>query len=329
MTKDLRPRRCRPSLEGLEARDLLSALAVRATSARHETTPNLNLVVASDTAAYTGATSAKVSNAAPRKSAGTPSSVNESLLQSLVSQLYAPVTTTAPITVGNQTFPAGTYAVPQPTPSEVRRQTFWLEFQGNYTVGAPRFSNESSTVHIFSNGRSAVSNASLNGRAELVLFPPADPTATPTTLDPIAGQVTGLMSFFAANVLQSGSVLFAEVTNVPGVASNDPAALDHGLPSHLEFLIDPNGVSGGLFSTPSFATTPTTVTDPATGQPLGPNGGNGGAVAFNQGAGIVDITYIPERGPHGAVSQSGKVIVRVQGLINTTGVLNPIYKGIN
>ena len=328
MTKDIRPRRCRPSLERLEAREMLSALAVRAASARHEMTPNLNLVVASDTAAYTGATSVKLSNATG-KSAGTPSWVNESFLQSLVGQLYGPVTTTAPISVGKETFPAGTYSVPQPTPSEVRRQTFWLEFQGTYTVGAPRFSNQSSTVHIYSDGRSAQSNASLNGRAELILFPPADPTATPTTLDPIAGQVTGLLSVFSANVLQSGSVLFAEVTNVPGVASNDPTALNHGLPSHLEFLIDPNGVSGGLFSTPSYATTPATVTDPATGQPLAPIAGNGGAVAFNQGAGLVDITYIPEKGPHGAAIQSGKVIVRVQGLINTTGVLNPIYKGIN
>ena len=56
MTKDQRPRRCRPSLEGLEVRDLLSALAVHAASARHETTPNLNLMVASETAAYAGAT---------------------------------------------------------------------------------------------------------------------------------------------------------------------------------------------------------------------------------------------------------------------------------
>ena len=27
--------------------------------------------------------------------------------------------------------------------------------------------------------------------------------------------------------------------------------------------------------------------------------------------------------------QSGTVIVRVQGLINTTGVTNPLYEGIN
>jgi hypothetical protein len=329
MTKHSRPIRCRPSLEGLESRDMPSALAVRAPSARHESTPNLNLLVASDSAAFAGQDAAKISNVDSGKSAGTPSWVNESFLQSLVGQLYGPITTTAPITVGNQTFAAGTYSVPQPTASEVRRQTFWLEFQGTYTVGAPRFSNQSATIHIYSDGRSATSNSSLNGRAQLILFPPADPTAKPTTLDPIAGQVTGLLSLFSANVLQSGSVLFAEVTNVPGVASNDPAALNHGLPSHLEFLIDPNGVSGGLFSTPSYATTPATVTDTATGQPLALIAGNGGAVAFNQGAGLVDITYIPENGRHAGATDSGKVIVKVQGLINTTGVLNPIYKGIN
>jgi hypothetical protein len=329
MTNEPKPRRCRPNLESLEVRDLLSALAVHSTTARHEAVPNLNLMVASETAAYAGTTSVNLSNAISAKSRGTPAWVNESFLQSLVGQLYAPVTTTTPITVGNQTFPAGTYAVPQPTPREVRRETFWLEFQGTYTVGAPRFSNQSATIHIYSNGRSTDSNASLNGRAQLILFPPADPTATPTTLDPIAGQVTGLLSVFSANILQSGSVLFGDVTNVPGVASNDPTALDNGLPSHLEFLLDPNGVTGGVYATPAYATTPATVTDPATGQPVGSIGGNGGAVANTTGGGLVDIKYSPTAGPHGAVLQSGKVTVRVQGLLNTTGVLNPIYKGIN
>ena len=137
------------------------------------------------------------------------------------------------------------------------------------------------------------------------------------------------MSLFAANILQSGSVLFAEMTNVPGVASNDPSALDHGLPSRLEFLIDPGGLSGGVYSTPAYTTTPATLTNASTGQAVPLTGGNGGAVAFTQGAGLVDITYIPEQGRHGAAMQSGKVIVRIQGLINTTGVLSPIYAGIN
>ena len=43
----------------------------------------------------------------PANPSGTPAWVNESFLQSLVGQLYGPVTTTTPITVGNQTFPAG------------------------------------------------------------------------------------------------------------------------------------------------------------------------------------------------------------------------------
>ena len=77
------------------------------------------------------------------------------------------------------------------------------------------------------------------------------------------------------------------------------------------------------------STTPATLTNASTGQAVPLSGGNGGSVAFNQGAGLVDITYIPERGPHGAAMQSGKVIVRIQGLINTTGVLSPIYAGIN
>lgn len=236
---DQRPGRYRPGLENLEARDLPSG-----------------------------------SHAAASASAGRGTS---STISQLVGSLYAPVTTTAPIQVGNQEFPAGTYAVPQPTADEVRRQTFSVKFVGTYYVGPPRFSDQSETIHIYSNGKDVTSNSSLHGRAQIILFPPADPTAQPTTNDPVAGQVTGLAAIYGANVLQSGSVLFAEVTNVPGVASNDPAALDQGLPSHLQFLIDPGGVSGGIYATPAYSTTP------ATAVPL--TGGSGGAVAFNQGAG--------------------------------------------
>jgi hypothetical protein len=173
------------------------------------------------------------------------------------------------------------------------------------------------------------SNQFLNGRAQIVLFPPADPTATPTTNDPLAGQVAGLMSLFAANVLQSGTVLFAETTNLPGVASNDPIALNHGLPSHLEFLIDPAGVSGGIYGTPAFTSTPATITNAETGEALLAVAGSGGAVANNQGAGILDITYIPDNRLRAGAIQSGKVIVRIQGLNNITGVLNPLFTGIN
>jgi hypothetical protein len=255
--------------------------------------------------------------------------VNQRLLQKLAGTLYAPLTTAVPIQVGKQVFPPGTYSVPQPTQAEVRREMFWVEFVGRYSVGSPRFSNQANTIRIYSDGKSVASNQFRNGRAQILLFPPADPTAQPSTSDPVAGRVTGLVSVFATNVLQSGSVLFAEATNQAGIASNDPSALDHSLPSHLAFMIDPAGVSGGIYSTPQFTTTPATLVNPETGQPLVLTGGSGGAVAFNQGAGLLDIKYFPDNRLRAGASQSGEVVVRLQGLNNVTGVLNPLYKAIN
>lgn len=324
-------RRYRPSLDGLEARDLLSTLAVVGeTAGKHRpTAPHLNLVVVSEPHHVSSGAAGALARTNSPSATATPPWVNENFLQSLVGQLYGPLTTTTPIAVGGQTFPPGTYSVPLPTPREVRRETFWLQFVGHYSVGAPRFSNQAATIHIFSDGRSVTSNQFLNGRAQILLFPPADPTAKPTTNDPAAGQVAGLFTTFPANVLQSSDSLFAQVTNLPGVASNDPSALDHGLPSRVQFRIDPGGVSGGIYSTPAFSTTPATITNPATGQAVPTAGGSGGAVAFNQGAGMIDIKYIPTNHLRAGATQSGTVIVRAQGLINTTGALNALYKGIN
>jgi hypothetical protein len=317
-----RPSRYLPGLERLEVRDLPSAAAVQvAPSNKHRAAEvSLNLMVEKSMGALSSSTT---------NHAATPAWVNQAFLTSLAGQLYAPIKTTQSIQVGGQIFPPGTYQVPQPSPAEIRRETFWVEFVGHYSVGPPRFSNQSATIHIFSNGRDVTSNQFLTGRGQVLLFPPADPNATPTTEDPVAGQTVGLISLFSANILQSGSVLFAEAGNVPGVASNDPAALDHGLPSHLAFQIDPGGVSGGTYSTPQYTTTPPTITNPSTGAALTLTGGSGGAVAFNQGAGVVDIKYMPNNRLHTGASQSGTVLVRMQGLINLTGVLNPLYKGIN
>ncbi len=319
MKRDLRPTRCRPRLEGLEPRDLPSTLhVIGPVPGPHSKGPFLNLIVASPspTKTHRTASGAGVSRSTPRW-------VNPALLQQVAASLYAPVTTTTPTTIGGQTFPPGTYSVPQPTPAEIHRETFWMEFVGHYDVGPPRFSDQSSTIHIYSDGRDVTSNQSLNARAQVLLLPPADPTASPTTDDPMAGQVAGLLSFFPANALQSGSSLFAEITNLAGVASDDPRMLDHGLPAHLQFIIDPGGVSCGLYSTPAY-----TVTT-AAGQSSDIVGGSGGAVAFNQGGGEIDITYVPTDHLRGGAAQSGTVIVRVQGLINTTGVANALYKGIN
>ncbi len=326
-----RPSRYLPGLERLEGRDLPSAVAVQVgpSSERRPEEPSLNLMVEKPAGVLSKLTAGDALTSSRAQAAATPSWVNQAFLNSVARQLYAPITTTQSISVGNQTFRPGTYQVPQPTPEEIRRETFWVEFVGHYAVGPPRFSNQSATIHIFSNGRDVTSNQFLTGRGQVLLFPPADPSATPTTEDPVAGQTVGLISLFAANILQSGSVLFAEASNVQGVASNDQAALEDGLPSHLAFQIDPGGVSGGTYSTPEYTTTPATITNPSTGAALTLTGGSGGAVAFNQGAGVIDIKYQPDHRRHSGALESGTVLVRMQGLINLTGVLNPLYKGIN
>ena len=137
-------------LEGLEVRDLPSALVVQTVRVGTASGPSLNLIVRARSPVP-----ASRSNAARRHEPGdpTPPWVNQAS-SSAGRRALRPVTTTTPITVGSQTFPPGTYSVPQPTPREIRRETFWMEFVGHYSVGAPRFSNQSATIHIYSNGRS-------------------------------------------------------------------------------------------------------------------------------------------------------------------------------
>ena len=293
-------RRYRPSLDGLEARDLPSTLAVVGeTAGKHRpTAPHLNLVVMSEPHhVSSGAAGALARTSSAIGHGNAP--VGQRELPPIVGR---PALRTAD---HDHADPGGRPDVRRraPTRSHSRRRArsaarpSGSSSSATIRSGAPRFSNQSATIHIFSNGRSVTSNQFFNGRAQILLFPPADPTAKPTTNDPVAGQVAGLFTTFPANVLQSSSSLFAQVTNLPGVASNDPSALDHGLPSRLQFLIDPGGVSGGVYSTPAFSTTPATITDPANGQAVRPTGGSGGAVAFNQGAGMIDIKYIPDKPP--------------------------------
>ncbi len=249
------------------------------------------------------------------------------VIQQLVSTVYAPVTTTFPIQIGNQVFAPGTYAVPQPTAGEIQRETLVERFVGRYVIGSPRYSNQSATIHIYSNGANAMSNQFLHARSQLILFTPADPTARPTTNDPVAGQVVGLLSSFPLSYLSSATYLIMNVTNLPGVASNDPSALDHGLPSRLQVTPDP--ISGGVYAGPQFTSTPAVQTDATTGAsfPLIP--GTGGAVGYLGGGGVLDIQYIPDAHPRAGTRGSGKAVVTVQALVNSTGATNAIAPQIN
>jgi len=316
----------RPGFEPLEGRALLSGLHPmgRTPYGPHQAVPALNLVVASRLPLDSPTPVPRQLAARPP---GTPRWVNTAYIDSLASQLYAPITTTQPITVDGQTFPPGVYATPQPTPRELRRETFWATYTGRYSVGPPRFSNQAATIHVYSAGRNVVSNWFLNGRGQFILFPPADPAAQPTTNDPVAGQISGIMSFIPANALQTSDEIIFDLNNLPGVASSAPGTLEHGLPAHFGFTLDTTGA--GAFTTPAYATTPSELIDPATGQPVPLEGGAGGAVAFTQGMGRVDVKYHPDGRLRAGASQSGTVVVRVQGLLNYSGTLNSIYKGIN
>jgi hypothetical protein len=327
---DQRRRRFRAGVEALEVRDLLSSsrFMVPAASDHHAGGPYLNLIVANQAAEVAERRAARHAQA-DRRAADPPPWFDPGLTQQLINQLYAPNTTTAPIQIGSQVFPPGTYAVPQPTQAEIRRQIFWAEFVGRYSVGAPRFSNQAATIHIFSHGRSVVSNQFANGRGQVLLFPPADPTAIPTSNDPVAGKTVGLVSLYPSDTLQSGSSLFLDAINLPGVASNDPSALDHGLPSRLQLLLDAAGISAGTYSIPAYTTNPPVQTDPSTGKAVAPLGGSGGAVAFLQGSAVIDLHYFPDNRLRAGAMQSGNVIVRIQGVINLNGVTNPLYQGIN
>ncbi len=325
-------RRYFPSLEGLEGRELLSAQhsAGHAVSVQSPKGPDLNIVVAKSN---DGAASDRGANRAPPtkgQASATPPWVNESLIESLAAQVYSPITTSVPIKIGSTVFPPGTYSVPQPTQAEIHRETFWAEFVGRYSVGPPRFSNQAVTIHIYSNGRNVSSNLFLSGRGQVLLFPPADPTATPTTDDPVAGQVAGLVTLFPANILQSGSSFFLDATNLPGVASNDPAALNHGLPSQLRIILDAQAPVGGLGLNPESLTTPPIATNAITGEAIPPIGSSAGAAAYTQGLGVLDITYSPDNRLRAGAIQSGVVLVRMQGVIKPAGsVANPLYVGIN
>ncbi len=130
-----------------------------------------------------------------------------------------------------------------PTPQEVNRQTFTARWSGQYTVGPPRFNDRASTIHLWS--KDGGSNAFLIGKLDMVLFPPADPGATPTPGDPFANQVTGTASLFPQNLLQTGGNLVVDLNSTPG-----PGADPNALPTHLTWTYDSN-TSAGNFAAPA------------------------------------------------------------------------------
>jgi hypothetical protein len=178
-----------------------------------------------------------------------------------------------------------------PTRREVKRQTFTARWIGQYIVGPPTFSDRSSEIyfHAVSGG----SNAFLKGKFQMVLYPPANPDATPTPGDPYANQVIGLAGLFPQSWLQNGAELVLDINSTPGLVSNPPNAL----PTHMTWTYDV--ASGGPFTAPA---------------------------GFTQGTGTLDIKYIPDRVPLPHTEGSGTMIVTFQGLINYSQLISATSK---
>jgi len=186
-----------------------------------------------------------------------------------------------------------------PTPAEVAREYFVAKFLGSYTIGPGRFQGQALTIHASSRVQGG-SNQFLKGKAQLLLSTPSDSAR---------GQVTGLVSLFAQNYLQSGNLLIIDVgrSNQVGttpIQTGGPATLSNVdgqlLPTQMPWAFDTT--SAGAYTAP---------------------------VGFTQGGGQLSIVYTPDRRPQKGTLGSGKVVFLLQGLINTSSILNVVDKGIN
>ncbi len=206
-------------------------------------------------------------------------------------------------------YPPGT---PQPTPAEIKRQTFVLKSIGRYTIGPPRFDTQSITVHGY--GKPATSNVSLKSHFQYILFEPSNPS------QPVYGE----FNMLAGNTLQSGANIILDLMGPTGTEVN-------GLPTHLYWTHD---ISSGVVFTGSGYTLPASGNFPGSyinsqGLPAKPPPGSPGGGApssvnnWNMGYGDITFKYIPDRHPQRGTLGSGVVIVMARGLLNTSGAQNP------
>ena len=144
--------RRRLSVEGLESRGLLSSLTGSVGAAR------------SAIASHAGDLEAQVMTPEP---AARNDVVNANIVQEFVPLLYGP-NSASPMT---------------PTAREIKREMFTAAWEGQYTVGAPRFSDRASTIHAYA--VSGGSNQFLKGKLNLELFPPADPVGDADARKPL------------------------------------------------------------------------------------------------------------------------------------------------
>ena len=262
--------RLQPGLEGLETRELLSAASPATIGAASRPVPARPAAIL----AHPDSPNGLLGKRAPG------SFLDPALLQQVATAIYNPNT------------PPGT-----PTSQEIRRETFTARWVGKYTIGPPRFSDRASTIHLY--GVTGGSNQFYKGKFNIAIYPPADPSATPTPGNLFANQVTGTAALFGQNYLQSGSMTVLDLHGTPAPGSSPDA-----LPNRLSWAYDAN-TSAGPYAAP---------------------GGVVPGSGFTQGAGVVDLHYFPDTHPLPGTNGSGRVVLTFQGLINYSGIVSPVSK---
>ncbi len=286
---------CRPSVEGLEPRELLSGATVSNIPLpyRPTLTPSSYGSPSPGHGPYTGALVPD----------GSFNFINR-----LQQQVYPGSTPYPGSTNGTIPLPAqpGNLANPtyEPTPAEQAREYFESITVGRYEVTPGRFSNQGYTIHASS--KQSSSNQFLKARAQLLLFTPAvDPTGQAGTLPALtpqyantAGVYDGLGVFVPYNALSTSNELTLDLTPAQTTATTPVGGLN--LPTAMNWTLDPTGV--GAFTE---------------------------AAGFNQGAGTLKIVYTPDATPRGGAIQSGQITYVFQGLIHTSSILNSVEASIN
>jgi hypothetical protein len=125
-------------------------------------------------------------------------------------------------TLAEINYPPGT---PQPTNRELVREAISANFEGSYTAGPGRFSNQAMTIDLVAFGGA---NFSYHTNLTGVLYTPADPATS---------SAVGMITLFPRNVLTSGAQFTYDLT----ATGNDK----HGLPNEFTTTTD-QGQSSGI-----------------------------------------------------------------------------------
>ena len=281
-------RRRQPAVERLEARDLPSTLPNTSTSAgpRHRVQ-----AAAVQALAHRAVAQPESQSAGNHAHTDSPNGLigkrppapflNPNVIDQFANLLYGPSSPT-PMT---------------PSARELKRQTFTGSWVGEYTIGPPRFSDRASTIHAWS--KTGGSNQFLKGKLDMVLFPPADPSAdAPHSRQSVRQSVNrGCRAVQPKpSPVEWRPCTRCERLRQPDLGPSWPARTSPPGPSRLE-----HGAAGP-YAAPQL---------------------------FQQGGGTINLKWIPDAHPLPGSMGSGKVIVAFQGLINSSQIVSPISKFIS